>query len=90
VLGTEATGGALSFMQELRRNEEKHFGKSNLGRMSSCPGENGMHIENWAERIPSVLGKTNRRRKNCAGEQVQLSQREDPNQGEHLAHRRRT
>jgi hypothetical protein len=71
VLGTEATGGALSFMQELRRNEEKHFGKSNLGRMSSCPGENGMHIENWAERIPSVLGKTNRRRKNCAGKQVQ-------------------
>jgi hypothetical protein len=70
-MGTEATGGALSFTQELRKNEEKHFEKSNLGHTSSCPGENGTHTENWAERIPSVLGKTNRRRKNYAGEQVQ-------------------
>jgi hypothetical protein len=70
-MGTEATGGALSFTQELRKNEEKHFEKSNLGHTSSCPGENGMHTENWAERIPSVLGTTNRRRKNYAVEQVQ-------------------
>jgi hypothetical protein len=87
VQGTEATGGALSFAQELRKNEEKHFEKSNLGRTSSCPGENGTHTKNWAERIPSVLGKTNRWQKNYAGEQVQRSQREDPNQGKHLAHR---
>jgi hypothetical protein len=57
VLGTEATDSALSFTQELRRNEEKHFEKSNLGRTSSCPGENGTHTKNWAERIPLVLGK---------------------------------
>jgi hypothetical protein len=72
VLGTEATGGALSFTQELRKNEEKHLEKSNLGRTSSCPGENGMHTENWAERIPSVLGKTVRGNKsNEASEKIQ-------------------
>jgi hypothetical protein len=42
--------------------------EANGDALSFCPGENVTHTENWAERISSVLGKTNRQRKNCAGE----------------------
>jgi hypothetical protein len=41
--------------------------EANGDALSFCPGENVTHTENWAERISSVLGKTNRQRKNCTG-----------------------
>jgi hypothetical protein len=34
--------------------------EANGDALSFCPGENVTHTENWAERISSVLGKTNR------------------------------